>query len=58
MSDKICTPAQIYLVVSVILLILSYFGMTALSQQLTLNQSGHPALHSLNFTYHKDTRIS
>lgn len=58
MSDKICTPAQIYLVVSVILLILSYFGMTALSQQLTLNQSGHPALHSLNFTYQKDTRTS
>ena len=58
MSDKICTPAQIYLIVSVILLILSYFGMTAISQQLTLNQSGHPALHSLNFTYQKDTRTS
>ena len=58
MSDKICTPAQIYLIVSVILLILSYFGMTAISQQLTLNQSGHPVLHSLNFTYQKDTRTS
>lgn len=58
MSDKICTPAQIYLIISVILLILSYFGMTAISQQLTLNQSGHPALHSLNFTYQKDTRTS
>ena len=58
MSDKICTPAQIYLIVSVILLILSYFGMSAISQQLTLNQSGHPVLHSLNFTYQKDTRTS
>ena len=58
MSDKICTPAQIYLIVSVILLFLSYFGMTAISQQLTLNQSGHPVLHSLNFTYQKDTRTS
>lgn len=58
MSDKMCTPAQIYLIISVILLILSYFGMSAISQQLTLNQSGHPVLHSLNFTYQKDTRTS
>lgn len=53
-----CTPAQIYLVVSVIMMILSYFGMTAISQQLTMNQNGHPALHSLNFTYQKDSKTS
>jgi len=58
MSGKMCTPAQIYLVVSVIMMILSYFGMTAISQQLTMNQGGHPALHSLNFTYQKDSKTS
>ena len=58
MSGKMCTPAQIYLIVSMIMLILSYFGMTAISQQLTMNQSGHPALHSLNFTYQKDSKTS
>ena len=58
MSGKMCTPAQIYLVVSVIMMILSYFGMTAISQQLTMNQNGHPALHSLNFTYQKDSNTS
>lgn len=58
MSGKMCTPAQIYLVVSVIMMILSYFGMTAISQQLTMNQNGHPALHSLNFTYQKDSKTS
>jgi hypothetical protein len=58
MSGKMCTPAQIYLIVSVIMMILSYFGMTAISQQLTINQSSHPALHSLNFTYQKDSNTS
>ena len=58
MNSKMCTPAQIYLIVSVILLILSYFGMSAISQQLTTNQNGHPILRSLNFTYQKDSRTS
>jgi hypothetical protein len=58
MNSKMCTPAQIYLIVSVIFLILSYFGMSEISQQLTMNQNGHPILRSLNFTYQKDSRTS
>ena len=58
MSGKMCTPAQIYLIVSVVMMILSYFGMTAISQQLNMNQSIHPALNSLNFTYQKDSKTS
>lgn len=58
MFDKLCTPAQIYLIVSFILMILSYFGMSAISQQITLNQANNAFLQSLNFTYQKDTRTS
>jgi hypothetical protein len=53
-----CTPAQIYLIVSFILMVLSYFGMNAISQQITLNQANNAFLQSLNFTYQKDTRTS
>ena len=58
MFDKICTPAQIYLIVSFILMALSYFGLSAISQQITLNQANNSFLQSLNFTYQKDTRTS
>jgi hypothetical protein len=58
MFDKLCTPAQIYLIVSVILIVLSYFGMNAISQQITLNQANNSFLQSLNFTYQKDTKTS
>jgi hypothetical protein len=58
MFDKICTPAQIYLIVSFILIVLSYFGLSAISQQITLNQANNSFLQSLNFTYQKDTRTS
>ena len=58
MFDNICTPAQIYLIVSFILMVLSYFGLNAISQQITLNQANNSFLHILNFTYQKDTRTS
>ena len=58
MFDKLCPPAQIYLVVSVIMLVLSYFGLSAISHQLEMHQSGSPLLQSLNFTYQKDSRTS
>ena len=58
MFDKLCIPAQIYLIVSFILMVLSYFGLNAISQQLTLNQSNSSFLQSLNFTYQKDARTS
>jgi hypothetical protein len=58
MFDKLCTPAQIYLIVSFILMVLSYFGLNAISQQITLNQSNSSFLQSLNFTYQKDARTS
>ena len=58
MFDKLCTPAQIYLIVSFILMVLSYFGLNAISQQITLNESNNSFLQSLNFTYQKDTRTS
>lgn len=58
MFDKLCPPAQIYLIVSVIMLVLSYFGLSAISQQLEMHQSGSPMLQSLNFTYQKDSRTS
>jgi hypothetical protein len=58
MFDKLCPPAQIYLVVSVIMLVLSYFGLSAISQQLETHQSSSPLLQSLNFTYQKDSRTS
>jgi hypothetical protein len=58
MFDNLCTPAQIYLIVSFILMVLSYFGLNAISQQITLNQSNNSFLQSLNFTYQKDTRTS
>ena len=58
MFDNICTPAQIYLIVSFILIVLSYFGLSAISQQITLNQANNSFLQSLNFTYQKDTRTS
>ena len=58
MFDKLCIPAQIYLIVLFILMVLSYFGLNAISQQLTLNQSNSSFLQSLNFTYQKDARTS
>jgi hypothetical protein len=58
MFDKLCPPAQLYLVVAVIMLILSYFGLSAISQQLTMHQSSSPLLQSLNFTYQKDAQTS
>lgn len=58
MFNKLCTPAQIYLIVSVIMLVLSYFGLSAIAQQLTTHQSSSPMLQSLNFTYQKDSRTS
>ena len=59
MRGKMCTPAQIYLIVSAIMMILSYFGMTAISQQLSASQTNsHPFLHTLNFTYQKDSKSS
>ena len=58
MFDNLCTPAQIYLIISFILMILSYFGLNAISQQFTLNQSNNSFLQSLNFTYQKDARTS
>lgn len=58
MFDKLCPPAQIYLIISVIMLILSYFGLSAISQQLEMHQSSSPVLQSLNFTYQKDSRTS
>lgn len=58
MFDKLCPPAQIYLIVSVIMLVLSYFGLSAISQQLEMHQSSSPLLQSLNFTYQKDSRTS
>jgi hypothetical protein len=58
MFDKLCIPAQIYLIVSFILMVLSYFGLNAISQQITLNESNNSFLQSLNFTYQKDARTS
>jgi hypothetical protein len=58
MFDKLCTPAQIYLIISFVLVILSYFGLNAISQQITLNESNNSFLQSLNFTYKKDTKTS
>jgi hypothetical protein len=58
MFDKLCAPAQIYLIVAIIMLILSYFGLSAISQQLTMHQSSGPLLQSLNFTYQKDSQTS
>ena len=58
MFDKLCPPAQIYLIISVIMLILSYFGLSAISQQLEMHQSSSPVLQSLNFTYQNDSRTS
>ena len=58
MFDKLCTPAQIYLIVSVVMLVLSYFGLSAISQQLNMHQSSSPLLQTLNFTYQKDSRTS
>ena len=58
MFSNLCTPAQIYLIISFILMILSYFGLNAISQQFTLNQSNNSFLQSLNFTYQKDARTS
>jgi hypothetical protein len=58
MFDKLCAPAQIYLIVAIIMLILSYFGLSAISQQLTIHQSSSPLLQSLNFTYQKDSQTS
>ena len=58
MFDKLCAPAQIYLVVSVVMLILSYFGLSAISQQLSIHRSSSPVLQTLNFTYQKDSRTS
>ena len=58
MFDKLCTPAQLYLIISFILMILSYFGLNAISQQFTLNQSNNSFLQSLNFTYQKDAKTS
>jgi hypothetical protein len=58
MFDKLCAPAQIYLIVAVIMLILSYFGLSAISHQLTMHQSNSPLLQSLNFTYQKDSQTS
>lgn len=58
MFDNMCTPAQIYLIVSFILMVLSYFGMNAISQQITLNQANNEFLQSLNFTYQKDKKTS
>jgi hypothetical protein len=58
MFDKLCAPAQIYLIVSVIMLVLSYFGLSAISQQLQVHQSSSPLLQTLNFTYQKDSRTS
>jgi hypothetical protein len=58
MFDKLCIPAQLYLIISFILMILSYFGLNAISQQFTLNQSNNSFLQSLNFTYQKDARTS
>ena len=58
MFNNLCTPAQLYLIISFILMILSYFGLNAISQQLSLNQSNNSFLQSLNFTYQKDARTS
>ena len=58
MFDKLCAPAQIYLIVSVVMLVLSYFGLSAISQQLQAHRSSNPMLQSLNFTYQKDSRTS
>ena len=58
MFNNLCTPAQLYLIISFILMILSYFGLNAISQQFTLNQSNNSFLQSLNFTYQKDARTS
>ena len=58
MFDKLCAPAQIYLIVSVVMLVLSYFGLSAISQQLSIHQSSSPVLQTLNFTYQKDSRTS
>ena len=58
MFDKLCAPAQIYLIVSIIMLVLSYFGLSAISQQLEVHQSSSPLLQTLNFTYQKDSRTS
>jgi hypothetical protein len=58
MFDKLCAPAQIYLIISIVMLILSYFGLSAISQQLHLHKSSSPIFQSLNFTYEKDARTS
>jgi hypothetical protein len=58
MFDKLCAPAQIYLVISVVMMILSYFGLSAISQQLSTHQSSSSVLQTLNFTYQKDSRTS
>lgn len=58
MFDKLCPPAQIYLIVSVVMMVLSYFGLSAISQQLQAHRSSSPMLQSLNFTYQKDSRTS
>ena len=58
MTTKLCTPSQVYLVVSIVLLVLSYFGLSAISQQIRLNQTNNELLQSLNFTYQKDSTTS
>jgi hypothetical protein len=58
MTTKLCTPSQVYLVVSLVLLVLSYFGLSAISQQIRLNQTNNELLQSLNFTYQKDSNTS
>lgn len=58
MLKNLCTPAHIYFVVSVILLLLGYFGMNEITRIIKLNQDDNKLLQTLNFTYQKDARVT
>ena len=58
MLKNLCTPAHIYFVVSVILLLLGYFGMNEITRIIKLNHDDNKLLQTLNFTYQKDARVT
>jgi len=58
MLKNLCTPAHIYFVISVIFLILAYFGINSITKIIQLNQGDNKMLQSLNFTYQKDSRVT
>jgi len=58
MLKNLCTPAHIYFVVSVILLLLGYFGMNEITRIIKIKKDDNKLLQTLNFTYQKDARVT